>query len=166
MLEVDGAAGPTARTMATRIQVYMEFLGKPLRWTGGLSSTLQLLAGAALLGLYLVSEASLGKDYEIQVKPVPVPTYPAGIPRGQRLAHGVAKCVVSHEDDLGGKVLWYHRQLGRIAAPNITPRMRTALSSSTPLASTSSPRSSPVVWLRSPEESRGLRRGVPVHAAP
>lgn len=98
----------------------MSLLVRSFRWAAGLAALLLLIAAAALLGLYLLSEASLGKDYEVRAEPVPVPTDPAAIARGQRLARGVAKCGVCHGDDLGGMVLWDNRRLGRIAAPNIT----------------------------------------------
>jgi mono/diheme cytochrome c family protein len=85
-----------------------------------LSLIVLLLSAAALL--YLVTERALHKHYDVQVKPIVVPTDQASIVRGRDLVEHRYVCAECHGKDYGGKPLFdAGPMVARIVAANITP---------------------------------------------
>lgn len=95
-------------------------MSRPLRWLAVAAGALATIVVALPVAVLLISEASLYRDYEVRAETVPVPTDPASIERGRRLGRGVAKCVICHGNNLGGKMIWSNQRIGTIAAPNVT----------------------------------------------
>lgn len=68
---------------------------------------------------YASTQPIFYRTYDIQPARLDLPSDPAALERGRHLAFAVAKCVLCHEEDMGGKVIW-DNPLGRFTAPNLT----------------------------------------------
>jgi mono/diheme cytochrome c family protein len=68
---------------------------------------------------YLETRSVFYRTYDVDPAALELPTDPAAIERGRHLAFAVAKCVLCHEEDMAGKVIW-DNHLGRFTAPNLT----------------------------------------------
>jgi mono/diheme cytochrome c family protein len=95
-----------------------------LRWTGmGLGS----LAGLGLIAyavFYLLSERALRRTYEIPAVRLSVPTDPASIVEGQRLATLRGCFSGCHGKQAQGEVMIDEPMLARLVAPNLTAAVR------------------------------------------
>ena len=95
-----------------------------LRWIGIAVGSLAGLALVAYAVLYVLSERVLRRTYEIPAVAISIPTDPASITEGQRLAT-VRGCVAGcHGKQAEGTVLFDQPMIGRIVAPNLTAAVR------------------------------------------
>ena len=95
-----------------------------LRWIGiGLAS----LAGLSLLAyavLYVLSERALRRTYAVPAAAISIPTDPASVLEGRRLAT-VRGCVdACHGKEAAGLVLFDEPMIARVVAPNLTAAVR------------------------------------------
>jgi mono/diheme cytochrome c family protein len=91
-----------------------------LRWIGIALGSLAGLVIIAYAVLYILSERVLRRTYEVPTVALSIPTDPASIIEGRRLAtvHGCfAGC---HGKQAGGMVLFDEPMIARIVAPNLT----------------------------------------------
>lgn len=79
---------------------------------------LLLLSGAAI---YVFSDRSLNRTYEITPAALVIPTDSASLERGRHLVTGRLVCVDCHGEDLGGMVVIDGMPFGRFVASNLTP---------------------------------------------
>lgn len=92
---------------------------KILKWTGIVAAG---LVGLALIGvayLYVASERELNRHYEVAAPAIAVPTDPAEIAEGRRLAQ-LTGCTHCHTETLGGTVVMDIDKVVRFVAPNLT----------------------------------------------
>jgi hypothetical protein len=82
---------------------------------------LALVAGGALLVVYVVSQRKLSATYDVPASAVEVRTDDASIARGGHLVRAVGTCTLCHGEDLGGGVYADMGLMGRIVGPNLTP---------------------------------------------
>lgn len=69
--------------------------------------------------IYAVTEMWLGENYRVAVQPVAIPTDPAAIAEGRRLAV-TRGCVDCHGQDLGGKAVIDDLAVGTVHGANLT----------------------------------------------
>lgn len=79
---------------------------------------LLLLSGAAI---YVFSDRSLNRSYEITPGALVIPGDSVTLERGRHLVTGRLVCVDCHGQDLGGKVVVDGMPFGRFVASNLTP---------------------------------------------
>jgi mono/diheme cytochrome c family protein len=91
-----------------------------LTWVGIVIGGLLGLIVLAVVGIYVVSGARLGRTYAIQPAPVAIPTDQASLVRGQHLAVAIGKCVDCHGPNLGGRLFLDAGPVGVVRAPNLT----------------------------------------------
>jgi len=93
---------------------------KFLKWTGFVVAG---IAGIALLvasWVYLASERELNRRYDVvESAPIVIPTDPADIEEGRRLAH-LTGCTHCHAENLGGAVPVDIPNVVKFVAPNVT----------------------------------------------
>jgi cytochrome c553 len=94
-----------------------------LRWTGVALGSLAALAIIAYAIVYVVSERILGRTYEVPAVVVSIPSDPAAIARGQRLAT-IRGCFGCHGRQFQGAVMFDEPMIGRVVAPNLTAAVR------------------------------------------
>lgn len=95
-----------------------------LRWTGIALGSLAALAIVAYAVVYVLSERTLGRTYAVPVVAMSIPTDPASIAEGRRLAiiHGcMGGC---HGRQVEGYVMFDQPMIGRVVAPNLTAAVR------------------------------------------
>jgi hypothetical protein len=95
-----------------------------LRWTGWSLASLVALAVLAYGIVYLLSERVLRHVYEVPPVTISIPTDPASIEEGRRLAmiHGCyGGCHGRHAE---GTVMFDEPIIGRVVAPNLTAAAR------------------------------------------
>jgi cytochrome c553 len=95
-----------------------------LRWISIVLGTLVGLGIVAYAVVYFLSERMLRRTYEVPAVALSIPTDPASIMEGQRLAtvHGCfSGC---HGKGAEGDVLFDEPMIGRIVAPNLTAAVR------------------------------------------
>lgn len=81
------------------------------------------IVGLLLLGLgivYIISNARLNAEYEIDAEAIPVPSDSASLAQGKHLVQAITKCGDCHGENLGGKVFIDAFPLGTVIAPNLT----------------------------------------------
>jgi mono/diheme cytochrome c family protein len=94
------------------------------RWLRRVGYVLLGLAGAlgvALLVVYTVAAAHLGRTYHLPDAGVRAASDSAALVRGRHLAETIGKCPECHGPDYGGKVIADDLTFGRLAASNLTP---------------------------------------------
>lgn len=99
-------------------------MNRLLRWSGLALGTVVALAIIAFGVVYMLSERILGRTYEVPIVAVSIPTDPAAILEGRRLAtvHGCfADC---HGKQGEGRVMFDRPMIARIVAPNLTTAVR------------------------------------------
>jgi mono/diheme cytochrome c family protein len=95
-----------------------------LRWTGIALGSLAALVVIAYAVAYVLSERTLGRAYHVPVASITIPTDPASIDEGRRLAivHGCfGGC---HGRQVEGYVMFDEPMIGRVVAPNLTASVR------------------------------------------
>jgi len=91
-----------------------------LRWIGIALGSLVALAIVAYAVLYILSERVLRRAYEVPTIALSIPSDPASIAEGRRLAT-VRGCIGGcHGKNAGGAVMFDQPLIGRIVAPNLT----------------------------------------------
>jgi mono/diheme cytochrome c family protein len=89
-----------------------------IKWLAiGLAGLVGLVVVAVAV-MYILANARLNKQYDIQVEPVAITADAAAIERGSYLYS--VDCAGCHGDDLGGSVMFDDPAIGRITAPNLT----------------------------------------------
>jgi mono/diheme cytochrome c family protein len=97
---------------------------RSLRWLGIALLAVVSLAVVGLGIVYLQSERILTRTYPLPAVALPIPTDPAELPEGQRLAT-VHNCLSScHGKGGEGAVMFDQPMIGRIVAPNLTAAVR------------------------------------------
>ena len=95
-----------------------------LRWLGIALLGVVSLAVVGLGIVYLLSERVLTRTYPLPAVALAIPTDPAELPEGQRLAT-VHNCLKSCHGERGeGAVMFDQPLIGRIVAPNLTSAVR------------------------------------------
>jgi mono/diheme cytochrome c family protein len=95
-----------------------------LRWTGIALAGLAALAIIAYAVVYILSERILRHTYEIPSLAISVPTDPASIIEGRRLAT-IRGCFGGcHGKEVEGVVMFDEPMIGRVVAPNLTAAVR------------------------------------------
>jgi cytochrome c553 len=92
---------------------------KLLKWAGIL---LGILTGLLILGVaavYLISNYHFNRIYQVQVKPVAIPSDPDSIAYGEHIA-SIRGCKGCHGDDLSGQIEFQDLMVGTIANANLT----------------------------------------------
>ena len=93
---------------------------KFLKWTGFVVAGIALVALLVASWVYLASEREFNRRYEVaESPPLVIPTDPADIEEGRRLAH-VTGCTHCHAENLGGAVPVDIPNVVRFVAPNVT----------------------------------------------
>ncbi len=95
-----------------------------LRWIGIALGSLVALGIIAYAVVYVLSERVLRRTYEVPAVAISIPTDPASIVEGRRLAtiHGcLGGC---HGKQAEGRVLFDEPLIGRVVAPNLTAAVR------------------------------------------
>jgi cytochrome c553 len=96
------------------------FVKKFLKWTGFVVAGISVVALLAASWVYLASERALDRRYETaESAPIVVPTDPAEINEGRRLAH-LTGCTHCHAENLGGAVPLDIPNVVKFVAPNVT----------------------------------------------
>lgn len=90
-----------------------------LKWLVVVAAVIVVIGCAVAAGGYFYTETVFYRTYDVEPVALELPTDPASIERGRHLAIAVAKCVLCHDDDMAGKVIW-DNALGRFTAPNLT----------------------------------------------
>ncbi len=94
-----------------------------------------LVAGAVSLSLlvpFIYSEAALRREYDFTVQTAPIPADLGSRERGRHLVESVGLCTECHGSDLGGGVKLDLFMVGRVAGPNLTPGLGSAVAEYTP----------------------------------
>src|SRR5258706_15700572 len=95
-----------------------------LRWTGIALGSLVAVAILAYGVIYVVSEGILGRTYEVPAAALSIPTDPASIAEGERLAIIRGCFGACHGKQVGGAVMIDEPMIGRVVAPNLTATVR------------------------------------------
>ena len=99
-------------------------MNRLLRWTGVALGGLVALAIIAYAVVYILSERILRRAYEIPPVAISIPTDPASIVEGRRLAT-IRGCVGGcHGKEVEGVVMFDEPIIGRVVAPNLTAAVR------------------------------------------
>lgn len=94
-----------------------------IRWlkrTGIAILVLAVLAGAGVVGVYVVVGHRLAKDYPKEAAAITIPVDSASIEHGRHLVESVNKCAVCHGDNLAGRKIFENPMLGRLYSANLT----------------------------------------------
>ena len=95
-----------------------------LRWIGIALASLAALAIIAYAVVYFLSERILRRTYEVPSVAISIPTDPASIVEGRRLAT-IRGCVGGcHGKEVEGVVMFDEPMIGRVVAPNLTAAVR------------------------------------------
>lgn len=98
---------------------------KFLKWTGFVAVGLVVVVLVGIAWLYFASERELNRHHEVAAAtPLVIPTDPAEISEGQRLAQ-LAGCMHCHGEKLTGTVVDDIPHLLRLVAPNISVKLPT-----------------------------------------
>jgi mono/diheme cytochrome c family protein len=95
-----------------------------LRRTGIALGSLAALAIVACVVVYIDSERTLGRTYEVPAIAMSIPTDPASIAEGRRLAITRGCFGGCHGRQVEGAVMFDEPMIGRIVAPNLTAAVR------------------------------------------
>lgn len=94
-----------------------------LRWIGIAFGSVAALAVIAYAVVYVLSERILRRTYEVPTVALSIPTDPAAIAEGRRLAT-IRGCFGCHGRQLEGTVMFDQPMIGRVVAPNLTAAVR------------------------------------------
>ena len=93
-----------------------------LKWVGIVVGGLIGLIVVAVVALYAIGSARVGKEYAIPEESVAVPTDAASVERGKHLAESALGCTGCHGENLaGGTPFADDGAFGRVFAANLTP---------------------------------------------
>lgn len=95
-----------------------------LRWTGVALGSLAALAIIAYAVVYILSERILRRIYEVPSVAISIPTDPASIDEGRRLATLRGCFGGCHGKEVEGAVMFDEPMIGRVVAPNLTASVR------------------------------------------
>jgi cytochrome c553 len=95
-----------------------------LRWVGMAFGGLFALAILAYAAVYIFTERILGRTYEATAGAISIPTDPASIAEGRRLAITRGCFGGCHGKQVEGAVMFDEPMVGRIVAPNLTAALR------------------------------------------
>jgi mono/diheme cytochrome c family protein len=95
-----------------------------LRWAGIGAVVIMLLALAGAFGVYVASERVLRRTYDVPLIAVALPTDPADIAEGERLARLRGCFGGCHGRTLEGELFVDDPMIARLAAPNLTAILR------------------------------------------
>ena len=99
-------------------------MNRLLRWTGITIATLAVVVVIAYAAIYMISERTLGQTWPVQKVTLTLPTDPAAIDEGRRLAT-IRGCVnACHGKSGEGTVMLEKPGVGRIVAPSIPAAFR------------------------------------------
>ena len=97
---------------------------RPLRWIGMALATLSALVIIAYGVVYLLSERILRRTHDVRAVAITIPTDPAAVAEGRRLAI-LRGCFGScHGRQAEGAVMFDEPMIGRLVAPNLTAAVR------------------------------------------
>ena len=94
---------------------------KVLKWVGIAIGGLVGLVVVALVVVWFLAGARINKTYDIQVKPVSVPTDEAAVARGRHVVRSFGLCQECHGENLEGDVMEDDPVFGRLVGRNLTP---------------------------------------------
>jgi cytochrome c553 len=97
---------------------------RPVRWIGIVLGSLAVLGLVAYAVLYVLSERVLRRDYEVPKVVISIPTDPASIVEGRRLATILGCFGGCHGRQAEGMVMFDEPMIGRVVAPNLTAAVR------------------------------------------
>jgi len=104
--------------------VLLDMMKRLLRWTGIALAGLAALAIIAYAVVYILSERILRHTYEVPSVAISVPTDPASMIEGRRLAT-IRGCFGGcHGKEVEGVVMFDEPMIGRVVAPNLTAAVR------------------------------------------
>jgi mono/diheme cytochrome c family protein len=95
-----------------------------LRWLGIMLGS---LAGVAIVGygvLYVLSEQALNRKYPVPAVALPIPSDPASIAEGKRLATVRGCFAACHGKQVEGELMFDKPMIAQIVAPNLTAAAR------------------------------------------
>ncbi len=92
---------------------------KSLKWVGIVLAGIFGVFLIIVLILYGLGQARLKKNYQVSVKPVPIPGAETSLAEGKRIFQ-YRGCEACHAEDLGGKVYLDNPALGQVITPNLT----------------------------------------------
>ncbi|HKU89638.1 MAG TPA: c-type cytochrome [Steroidobacteraceae bacterium] len=93
---------------------------KVLKWTGFVVAGIAVLVLLTASWVYLASEHELDRRYDVAAsRPLVIPSDPAELEEGRRLAH-ITGCTHCHAENLGGAVPLDIPNVVRFVAPNVT----------------------------------------------
>jgi mono/diheme cytochrome c family protein len=95
-----------------------------LRWIGIALGSLAALGILAYAVMYVLSERVLRRTYEVPAVAVPIPTDPASIIEGRRLATILGCFGGCHGKEAQGVVMFDEPMIARLVAPNLTAAVR------------------------------------------
>jgi cytochrome c553 len=78
------------------------------------------IVGASASTVFMTTERKFGQVHEIAMASIAIPTDPAGVERGRRIASSLSSCVECHGTDLGGRIFIDVPPLGLFVASNLT----------------------------------------------
>lgn len=104
--------------------VLLDMMKRLLRWTGIALAGLAALAIIAYAVVYILSERILRHTYEVPSVAISIPTDPASMIEGRRLAT-IRGCFGGcHGKEVEGVVMFDEPMIGRVVAPNLTAAVR------------------------------------------
>lgn len=98
-------------------------MNRLLRWISIALGSLAALAIIAYGAVYILSERVLRRTYEVPAVAISIPTDPAAIVEGRRLAT-IRGCFGCHGRQVEGVVMFDQPMIGRVVAPNLTAAVR------------------------------------------
>ena len=94
-------------------------MNRIFKWLAYVAAGMLVLLVVSLATLYLLSARLLERTYDVAGTPVTVPSGPAAVAEGERLAT-IRGCNGCHGDKLEGQMFVDELMLARIAAPNLS----------------------------------------------
>jgi mono/diheme cytochrome c family protein len=93
---------------------------KILKWAGIVVGSLIGVIVVIALVLFLLGSSKVGKDYDVQVASIPIPTGADAVERGRHYIETLGLCSECHGDRLEGDILEDDPAFGTLAPPNLT----------------------------------------------
>lgn len=90
------------------------------KWLGIVMLSVAALVVIGVGVLFLLTNRTMARTYDVTVQPVAIPADSAALARGRHIARAVAKCVECHGDDMGGTPFIDASVFAVIPARNLT----------------------------------------------